>query len=165
MPEILRHCHRARGIRQGAAAKLRHPAPRPRKIVCFGVVSGAGAAGMGGYLPGGVGADGERGGVMRGNRPPAVARLPRSPGVYRFRDAADRVLYVGRQTAVPASRSSKSWYARCRDWAHNPRTVWHGTAWRAPGATGASNRQAPTVSLGVTAEGSNLILAHRHYGR
>jgi excinuclease ABC subunit C len=63
---------------------------------------------MGGYLPGGVGADGEHGGVMRGNGPPAVARLPRSPGVYRFRDAADRVLYVGRASAL-RSRVASYW--------------------------------------------------------
>jgi excinuclease ABC subunit C len=63
---------------------------------------------MGGYLPGGVGADGEHGGVMRGNGPPAGARLPRSPGVYRFRDAADRVLYVGRASAL-RSRVASYW--------------------------------------------------------
>ena len=50
------------------------------------------AAGAGGYLPRGVGADGGRGGLMRGNGPPAVASLPISPGVYRFRNAGDRVL-------------------------------------------------------------------------
>ena len=45
---------------------------------------------------------------MRGNGPPAVARLPRSPGVYRFRDAADRVLYVGRASAL-RSRVASYW--------------------------------------------------------
>jgi hypothetical protein len=34
-----------------------------------------------------------------------------------------------------------------------------------PGATGASNRRVQTVSLGVTAEGGNLILADWRYGR
>ena len=41
-------------------------------------------------------------------RPPAVARLPRSPGVYRFRDARGRVLYVGR-ASVLRSRVSSYW--------------------------------------------------------
>ena len=44
---------------------------------------------------------------MRGNAPLAVARLPGSPGVYRFRDAGDRVLYVGRASAL---RSRVAWY-------------------------------------------------------
>ena len=29
-----------------------------------------------------------------------LARLPTSPGVYRFRDADDRVLYIGRATSL-----------------------------------------------------------------
>ena len=45
---------------------------------------------------------------MRGNGPPAVARLPNSPGVYRFRDAGDRVLYVGRASAL-RSRVGSYW--------------------------------------------------------
>jgi excinuclease ABC subunit C len=45
---------------------------------------------------------------MRGNGPPAVARLPRSPGVYRFRDARGRVLYVGR-ASVLRSRVASYW--------------------------------------------------------
>jgi excinuclease ABC subunit C len=45
---------------------------------------------------------------MRGNAPPAVARLPGSPGVYRFRDAGDRVLYVGRASAL-RSRVASYW--------------------------------------------------------
>jgi len=45
---------------------------------------------------------------MRGNGPPAVARLPRSPGVYRFRDARGRVLYIGRATVL-RSRVGSYW--------------------------------------------------------
>ncbi len=45
---------------------------------------------------------------MRGNAPPAAARLPGSPGVYRFRDAADQVLYVGRASAL-RSRVASYW--------------------------------------------------------
>ncbi len=45
---------------------------------------------------------------MRGNGPPAVARLPSSPGVYRFRDAGGRVLYVGR-ASVLRSRVASYW--------------------------------------------------------
>jgi excinuclease ABC subunit C len=63
---------------------------------------------MGGYLPGGGDLNGGRGGLMRGNRPLAVARLPSSPGVYRFRDAGDRVLYVGRASAL-RSRVASYW--------------------------------------------------------
>jgi len=45
---------------------------------------------------------------MRGDGPPVVARLPSSPGVYRFRDAGDRVLYVGRASAL-RSRVASYW--------------------------------------------------------
>ncbi len=45
---------------------------------------------------------------MRGNRPAAVAMLPGSPGVYRFRDAGGRVLYVGRASAL-RSRVASYW--------------------------------------------------------
>ncbi len=45
---------------------------------------------------------------MRGNRPAAVARLPHSPGVYRFLDAGDRVLYAGRASAL-RSRVASYW--------------------------------------------------------
>jgi excinuclease ABC subunit C len=45
---------------------------------------------------------------MRGSAPPAAARLPGSPGVYRFRDAGDRVLYVGRASAL-RSRVASYW--------------------------------------------------------
>jgi excinuclease UvrABC nuclease subunit len=37
-----------------------------------------------------------------------VARLPSEPGVYRFRDAGGRVLYVGRATAL-RSRVGSYW--------------------------------------------------------
>lgn len=45
---------------------------------------------------------------MRGNGPAAAARLPGSPGVYRFRDAGGRVLYVGRASAL-RSRVASYW--------------------------------------------------------
>jgi excinuclease ABC subunit C len=45
---------------------------------------------------------------MPPNGPAAIARLPGSPGVYRFRDARDRVLYVGRATAL-RSRVASYW--------------------------------------------------------
>jgi excinuclease ABC subunit C len=45
---------------------------------------------------------------MRGTGPPAVARLPGSPGVYRFRDAGGRVLYVGR-ASVLRTRVASYW--------------------------------------------------------
>jgi excinuclease ABC subunit C len=45
---------------------------------------------------------------MRGSGLPVAARLPSSPGVYRFRDAADRVLYVGR-ASVLRSRVASYW--------------------------------------------------------
>jgi excinuclease ABC subunit C len=41
-------------------------------------------------------------------RPPAVPRLPAGPGVYRFRDARGRVLYVGRATTL-RSRVGSYW--------------------------------------------------------
>jgi excinuclease ABC subunit C len=47
-------------------------------------------------LPDGVSAASDRGGLMRRNGPAVVGRLPSTPGVYRFRDARDRVLYIGR---------------------------------------------------------------------
>lgn len=40
--------------------------------------------------------------------PAAVARLPASPGVYRFRDARGRVLYIGRATTL-RSRVASYW--------------------------------------------------------
>ncbi len=45
---------------------------------------------------------------MRGNGPAAAARLPSSPGVYRFRDAGGRVLYAGRASAL-RSRVASYW--------------------------------------------------------
>ncbi len=45
---------------------------------------------------------------MRGSAPPVVSRLPGSPGVYRFRDAGDRVLYAGRASAL-RSRVASYW--------------------------------------------------------
>jgi excinuclease ABC subunit C len=59
-------------------------------------------------LPGGVNLDGGRNGLMLPNGPPAAASLPSSPGVYRFRDAGDRVLYVGR-ASVLRSRVASYW--------------------------------------------------------
>jgi excinuclease ABC subunit C len=54
---------------------------------------------------------------MPRNRPPAVGRLPPgTPGVYRFRDAADRVLYIGRASAL-RSRVASYW-SDLRDRAH-----------------------------------------------
>ena len=54
----------------------------------------------GGYLPGGVSVASRRGGLMQRNGPTIVGRLPGTPGVYRFRDARDRVLYIGRACAL-----------------------------------------------------------------
>ena len=45
---------------------------------------------------------------MPRHRPPAVASLPGTPGVYRFRDAGDRVLYIGRASAL-RSRVASYW--------------------------------------------------------
>jgi excinuclease ABC subunit C len=39
-------------------------------------------------------------------QPPEISRLPREPGVYRFRDAAGRVLYIGRATDLRARAAS-----------------------------------------------------------
>jgi len=38
--------------------------------------------------------------------PPEISRLPREPGVYRFRDATGRILYVGRATDLRARTAS-----------------------------------------------------------
>jgi excinuclease ABC subunit C len=45
---------------------------------------------------------------MLGNGPPATGRLPSAPGVYRFRDARDQVLYIGR-ASVLRSRVRSYW--------------------------------------------------------
>lgn len=59
-------------------------------------------------MPRGVNLGGGRGGLMRGDAPTAVTGLPSSPGVYRFRDAGGRVLYVGR-ASVLRSRVASYW--------------------------------------------------------
>jgi excinuclease ABC subunit C len=38
--------------------------------------------------------------------PPEISRLPREPGVYRFRDASSRVLYIGRATDLRSRTAS-----------------------------------------------------------
>ena len=45
---------------------------------------------------------------MPRNGPPVIGRLPSTPGVYRFRDARDRVLYIGRASAL-RSRVASYW--------------------------------------------------------
>jgi excinuclease ABC subunit C len=45
---------------------------------------------------------------MRRDRPVVVGRLPGTPGVYRFRDAPDRVLYIGRASTL-RSRVASYW--------------------------------------------------------
>jgi excinuclease ABC subunit C len=54
-------------------------------------------------------------------RPPAVAQLDTGPGVYRFRDARGRVLYVGR--AVNLRRRTASYWGDLRDRRHLRRMV------------------------------------------
>lgn len=53
---------------------------------------------------------------MQGSGPAAAARLPSSPGVYRFRDAADRVLYIGRASVL--RRRVASYWSGLRDRGH-----------------------------------------------
>ena len=55
-------------------------------------------------------------GLARGDRPAAVARLPGSPGVYRFRDAGGRVLYVGRASSLRTRVAS--YWSDLRDRGH-----------------------------------------------
>src|ERR1700735_5076464 len=81
-----------------------------------------------------------------GDRPAGVAALPGEPGVYRFRDQRDRVLYLGR--AVNLRRRVASYWgdlgsrghlARwwrgspgCRRWSATPSTRprgWSATCW------------------------------------
>ena len=45
---------------------------------------------------------------MPGNGPPVIGKLPGTPGVYRFRDARGRVLYIGRASAL-RSRVASYW--------------------------------------------------------
>ena len=45
---------------------------------------------------------------MRRTGPAAIGQLPRAPGVYRFRDARGRVLYIGRATVL-RSRVASYW--------------------------------------------------------
>jgi excinuclease ABC subunit C len=54
-------------------------------------------------------------------RPAAVRRLPSGPGVYRFRDANGRVLYVGRATAL--RHRVGSYWSDLRDRRHLRRMV------------------------------------------
>ncbi len=54
-------------------------------------------------------------------RPDAVAALPAAPGVYRFRDGAGRVLYVGRATDL--RRRVGSYWGDLRDRRHLRRMV------------------------------------------
>ncbi|MGY1741899.1 MULTISPECIES: hypothetical protein [unclassified Blastococcus] len=54
-------------------------------------------------------------------RPDAVAALPTAPGVYRFRDGAGRVLYVGRATDL--RRRVSSYWGDLRDRRHLRRMV------------------------------------------
>jgi excinuclease ABC subunit C len=60
--------------------------------------------------------DDGRGGLMRDSVRSAVGQLPGSPGVYRFRDSGDRVLYVGRAAAL-RSRVASYW-SDLRDRSH-----------------------------------------------
>jgi excinuclease ABC subunit C len=52
----------------------------------------------------------------RGTAPVKAAALPRGPGVYRFRDRAERVLYIGR--AVSLRRRVLSYWGDLGDRAH-----------------------------------------------
>lgn len=56
-----------------------------------------------------------------GRRPPAVALLPREPGVYRFTDAGGNVLYLGR--ALDLRRRVASYWGDLRDRPHLRRMV------------------------------------------
>ena len=62
----------------------------------------------GGYLSGGFRLAAGRGWLMRRNGPVVIGRLPGTPGVYRFRDARQRVLYIGRAGAL-RSRVASYW--------------------------------------------------------
>ena len=62
----------------------------------------------GGYLLGDSSPAGAPSGLMRRNGPAVLGRLPCTPGVYRFRDDRDRVLYIGR-ASVLRSRAASYW--------------------------------------------------------
>ena len=49
---------------------------------------------------------------MRRSRPAVIGQLPCTPGVYRFRDAGGRVLYVGR-ASTPQVRKGMIMVASC----------------------------------------------------
>lgn len=55
-------------------------------------------------------------GLMEKVLAPAIARLPLAPGVYRFRDAAGQVLYIGRATVL--RRRVASYWSDLRDRGH-----------------------------------------------
>src|SRR5262249_56977330 len=60
--------------------------------------------------------DGDTGPVPPSPQPSARARLPSTPGVYRFRDAGGRVLYLGR--AVQLRRRVGSYWTDLGDRSH-----------------------------------------------
>jgi excinuclease ABC subunit C len=59
-------------------------------------------------LPGDFSLAGAPSGLMRRNGPAVLGTLPSTPGVYRFRDDRDRVLYVGRASML-RSRVASYW--------------------------------------------------------
>jgi len=106
---------------------------------------------------------------MRRNGPAVIGQLPCAPGVYRFRDALGRVLYVGRATTL-RSRVASYWsdlrmplvtagmqHARRRRRAgRDPARVGrlhaaHRRTRRKNGRIGAMSSIAPLASLGLLA--------------
>jgi hypothetical protein len=79
--------------------------------------------------------------------PPAVARLPCEPGVYRFRDARGQVLYVGRASTL-RSRVASYW-SDLRDRRHlapmaaRVEAVACGSARRCPGSAASGPSATP----------------------
>jgi len=65
---------------------------------------------------------------MRRNGPAVIGQLPCAPGVYRFRDALGRVLYVGRATTLRSRVARTGRTCVCR---------WSQRACSMPGAAGA----------------------------
>ena len=65
---------------------------------------------------------------MRRNGPAVIGQLPCAPGVYRFRDALGRVLYVGRATTLRSRVARTGRTCVCR---------WSQRACSVPGAAGA----------------------------